>query len=162
MAFAFSAADFDTIAEALGVPVQRDGTLVRYELTHAASGRTLALEITPEVGLPDSGDGVPATLALVSVYATNSFLQLQGCTGFVASEELGEVIFFAKSGPGDGRGATSGLVVEREAGSSLYANVTDRLLSADFTQLPPEVMMSAVALSLSESLFDEESGFGKG
>ncbi|MEM9996306.1 MAG: hypothetical protein AAF809_01295 [Bacteroidota bacterium] len=157
MAFAFSAADFDTIAEALGVPVQRDGTLVRYELTHAASGRTLALEITPEVGLPDSGDGVPATLALVSVYATNSFLQLQGCTGFVASEELGEVIFFAKNG-----GATSGLVVEREAGSSLYANVTDRLLSADFTQLPPEVMMSAVALSLSESLFDEESGFGKG
>ncbi|MEL6443369.1 MAG: hypothetical protein AAF089_08135 [Bacteroidota bacterium] len=159
MAFAFSATDFDRIAEALGVPVQRDGSLVRYELTHAASGRTLALEITPEVAVPDGHNGRMTTMALVSVYATNSFLQLQDCTGFVASEELGEVIFFSKMGAPNG--ATSGLVVEREAGSSLYANVADRLLLADFTQLPPEVMMSAVALSLSETLFDEESGFGK-
>lgn len=160
MAFAFSATDFDRIAEALGVPVQRDGSLIRYELTHAASGRTLALEITPEVAVPDGHNGNMTSMALVSVYATNSFLQLQGCTGFVASEELGEVIFFSKTGAPNG--ATSGLVVEREAGSSLYANVADRLLSADFTQLPPEVMMSAVALSLSETLFDEESGYGKG
>ncbi|MEL7360968.1 MAG: hypothetical protein AAFN13_02755 [Bacteroidota bacterium] len=159
MAFAFSATDFDRIAEALGVPVQRDGSLIRYELTHAASGRTLALEITPEVAVPDGHNGSMTTMALVSVYATNSFLQLQDCTGFVASEELGEVIFFSKMGAPNG--ATSGLVVEREAGSSLYANVADRLLLADFTQLPPEVMMSAVALSLSETLFDEESGFGK-
>jgi len=87
---------------------------------------------------------------LISTYAANSFLQLHGCTGFIASEELGEVIFFAKQ-----RGSTNGLVIEREAGCSLYASVDDRLLSADFTQLPPEVMMSSVALSMTETLFND-------
>ena len=56
----------------------------------------------------------------------------------------------AKSG-----GSTSGLVVEREAACSLYANVDDRLLSTDFTQLPPEMIMSSVALSMGETLFGD-------
>ena len=63
-----------------------------------------------------------------------------------------EVIFFAKQG-----GKTCGLVVEREAGSSLYANVDDRLLSTDFTRLPPEMIMSSVALSMTDSLFNDLS-----
>ena len=84
------------------------------------------------------------------MYAASSFLQLQGCTGFIASQELGEVIFFARQG-----GVTNGLVVEREAGCSLYANVDDRLLSTDFTQLPPEMIMSSVALSMTESIFSD-------
>ena len=84
-----------------------------------------------------------------------AFLQLHGCTGYLSSEELGEVIFFAR----DGRRA-AGLVVERGAGASLYANVSEALLSTDFTQLPPEVMMAAVALSMSESLFEGDEGKG--
>ena len=59
------------------------------------------------------------------------------------------MIFFAREG-----GRVDGLVVERQAGCSLYANVSEKLLSADFTRLPPEVMMSAVALSMSEPLFE--------
>ncbi len=147
MAFSFSDADLDRLAAALGVSAEREGGLVRFSLTHAPSGRRLALEIAPEVMLPDGLDA--DTTALVSVYGTNAFLQMQGCTGFVASEELGEVIFFARQG-----GRVSGLVVERQAGCSLYANVSEKLLSADFTQLPPEIMMSAVALSMSEPLFE--------
>lgn len=91
-----------------------------------------------------------ASSTLVSVYAPASFLQLQDCTGFIASEDLGEVIFFARR-----NGTTNGLVVEREVGCSLYANVDERLLSADFTQLPPELIMSSVALSMTETLFSD-------
>lgn len=147
MAFSFSDTDLDRIGAALGVSAEREGGTVRYSLAHAPSGRRLALEVTPEVTLPDGVDA--DTTALVSVYGTNAFLQLQGCTGFVESEELGEVIFFARQ-----NGRVSGLTVERQAGCSLYANVSEKLLSADFTQLPPEIMMSAVALSMSEALFD--------
>ena len=82
----------------------------------------------------------------------NSFLQLHGVTGILASAELGEVIFFARR-----TGTTSGLVVEKAAGCSLYANVNDQLLASDFTKLPAEVMMSAVALSMSETLFGDLS-----
>lgn len=142
-----TAADLARIAAALGVEPEHEGGTVHFALVHAASGRRLAVEVMPEVTLPE-GAGDAAT-ALVSVYGTNAFLQLQGVTGVVASEELGEVIFFAREG-----GRVAGLVVEREAGCSLYANVSEKLLSADFTRLPPEVMMSAVALSMSEPLFE--------
>ncbi|GIV61002.1 MAG: hypothetical protein KatS3mg043_2091 [Rhodothermaceae bacterium] len=149
MAFAFSDADVERIASVLGVTPKRDGSLVRFELHDAPSGRRLTLEIQMTLALPpELSSTQPANL--VSVYAPSSFLQLQGCTGFLASKELGEVIFVAKHG-----GRTNGLVVEREAGCSLYANVDDRLFSTDFTRLPPEMIMSSVALSMTESLFDD-------
>lgn len=148
MSFEFSDEDFARISSVLGVKTERDGNVIRYRLTDPESGRKLAVEINVNVVLPD--DIADATRTLVSAYAANSFLQLHGCTGFIASEELGEVIFFARQ-----RGSTNGLVVERQAGCSLYASVDDRLLSADFTQLPPEVMMSSVALSMTETLFND-------
>lgn len=149
MPFSFSDEDFDRIGTVLGVQPKREQSLVRYELHDKSSGRRLSLEITRNVRLPeDVREDQPGNL--VSIYAASSFLQLQGCTGFIASQELGEVIFFARRG-----GATNGLVVEREAGCSLYANVDSRLLSADFTQLSPELVMSSVALSMTETLFDD-------
>lgn len=149
MAIIFSDEDFEQIGLVLGVSPKREKSVVRYELKDETSGRRLSLEITVGLDLPDDlRDEQPGNL--VSVYAASSFLQLQGCTGFIASDELGEVIFFARRG-----GLTNGLVIEREAGSSLYANVDSRLLSADFTQLPPELVMSSVALSLAETLSDD-------
>jgi hypothetical protein len=148
MPFSFSDDDLKRISKVLGVEEVRDGGLVRFSLQDEKSGRKLEVEINRDILLPAELGESPVTL--VSVYATNSFLQLHGCTGFIASEELGEVIFFARQ-----RGSTNGLVVERGAGCSLYASVDDRLLSADFTQLPPEVMMSSVALSMTETLFND-------
>lgn len=148
MPFAFTETDFARVAAALDAEPRRDGSIVRFELAHAESGRRLVLEIHPRIGLPEDLGDLPR--GLVSVYGMNAFLQLQGVSGMIASEDLGEVIFFARRG-----GVTGGLVVERGAGCSLYSNVDDRLLESDFTQLPPEVMMSAVALSLSESLFGD-------
>lgn len=149
MPFSFSDEDFDRIGTVLGASPRHENALVRFELEDASSGRRLSLEITRELELPEPvNEDQPGNL--VSIYAASSFLQLQGCTGFIASQELGEVIFFARRG-----GMTNGLVVEREAGCSLYANVDQRLLSADFTQLAPELVMSSVALSMTETLFDD-------
>ena len=149
MSFSFSNDDFDRIAEVLGVKAKKEEGVVRFELQNESNGRKLALEIHPNLALSDSITE-DETTNLVSVYSQSSFLQLQRCTGFIASEELGEVIFFARNA-----GATNGLVVEREVGCSLYANVDDRLLSTDFTQLPPELIMSSVVLSMTETLFND-------
>ncbi len=149
MAFTFSDEDLSRIATVLNVEATRDGNAFRFDLRDVNSGRSLALEIRPHIDVPSGvADDEPSNI--VSVYAASSFLQLQNCTGYIASQELGEVIFFARVS-----GMTNGLVIEREAGCSLYANVDDRLLSADFTQLPPELIMSSVALSMSDSLFDD-------
>lgn len=149
MAFSFSDADLERIGNVLGVQAKQERNAARFELHDEVSGRRIALEIIRSLELPSSvADHQPGNL--VSVYAASSFLQLQGCTGVIASQELGEVIFFARRG-----GLTNGLVVEREAGCSLYANVDDRLLTTDFTRLPPELIMSCVALSMSETLFND-------
>lgn len=146
MAFSFSQADIERIESVLGVKAKMDGTTARFGLEHKKSGRAITLEIHAHVDVPGTDD--PGNL--ISVYAASSFLQLQQCTGFIASKELGEVIFVAHSGD-----SANGLVVEREAGCSVYANVDKDYLSMDFTQLPPELIMSSVALSMAENLFDD-------
>ena len=148
MPFTFSDADIERLAAALGTEPQRDGALVRFDLADEKSGRHLVLELQPSVDLPAALADAPT--GLVSVYGMNAFLQLQGLTGYIASEELGEAIFFARKND-----VTNGLVVERGAGCSLYANVDDRLLQTDFTQLPAEIVMSSVALSMTETLFGD-------
>lgn len=149
MAFTLSQDDLQRIADVLGVEPKFEGTATRFELKNESSGRHLSLEIHLDLPAPEAV-GENGKTMLVSVYSPSSFLQLQACTGFIASEELGEVIFFARKD-----GTTNGLVIEREVGCSLYANVDDRLLSTDFTQLAPELIMSSVALSMTESLFND-------
>jgi hypothetical protein len=147
MPFSFSDADLDRIGAVLGVEPQHDGGTARYELFDEESGRSLTLQIRRQLPVPEGLEDQPDNL--LTVYAPSSFLQLPSCTGFIVSEELGEVIFFAK------RDATvNGLVVERTAGCSIYANVDERLLSTDFTKLPPELTMMSLALSLAETFFD--------
>jgi hypothetical protein len=149
MPFSFADTDVERIATVLGAIPKYDGDLVRIELSDEESGRTLSLEILRKLALPAALlKDQPANL--VSVYTAGSFLQLQSCTGYIASDELGEVIFVARRS-----GSTSGLVVERLAGASLFANVNERLLSTDFDKLPPEMIMSSVALSLAETLFND-------
>src|SRR5690625_6295048 len=105
MAFSFSEADLKRISNVLGVSPKTDGGLTRFELKDEASGRHLALEILNGVELPEGVEEAGSTL--VSVYAPASFLQLQDCTGFIASEGLGEDIFFIRS-----KGASRRLVHE--------------------------------------------------
>ena len=52
-------------------------------------------------------------------------------------------------------GKISGLIVEKEGACSLYSNVDRGMLSGDFTKLGPEVMLSGIALSLTELMLDE-------
>lgn len=149
MAFLFSDSDIERIETVLGVKSKSDGKVARFELKNEETGRRITLEIYRSLPVPDEIEESGSS-NLISVYATSSFLQLLGCTGFLASKELGEVIFVARSGHG-----ANGLVVERDVGCSLYANVDMRLLSTDFTKLPPELIMSSVALSVTEDLFDD-------
>ena len=66
------------------------------------------------------------------------------------SESLGEVIFI-----GENQGRVSGLIVEKGAGCSMYSNLDSSVLSGDFTQMAPEVMMSGIALSVAEHLIPD-------
>jgi len=142
----FTPENLEEISRVLGAEPKQTGKVYRFSLTD--NEIKLALEI--HLGLET--DGIRTNI--VSVYSHNVFLQLHNCTGFIASDTLQQVTFFGKLG-----GQTTGLIVERSGAVNMYSNVSDTLLQADFTKLPPEIMMCSVALSLTESLDFEGFSF---
>ena len=141
MSFKFTKNDITKIAKTLGVTPQEEGNQIRLVLHNKDAGRQLALEIFNQVPIGNT------TGNLVSVYTDNAHLQLHFCHGYVVSDMLGEVTFVGENGD-----RLSGLTIEKQAACSLYANVDKKLLSGDFTKLGPEVMLSGIALSLTEHL----------
>lgn len=139
--FKFTENDIDIITKVLGVePVKRVDNF-RFVLENPKEKRRLSLEIYPDIPIgTDQGN-------LISVYTMNTHMQLHFCTGYAPSESLGEVIFI-----GEHQDRLSGIIVEKEAGCSFYANVQKHILSGDFTQLAPEIMLSGIALSVAEHL----------
>ncbi len=144
MALVFKPSDIDKVGKALGVTPAKKGSVYRFELAGKEPSRRLSLEIYPGIAIGRERGN------LVSVYTPSTHLQLHFCSAYVVSELLGEVTFVGEQG-----GKLSGLIVEKEGGCSLYANVNRSLLSGDFTQLGPEVMLSGIALSLTDSVLDE-------
>ena len=144
MAFGFKESDFRKVGKVLGVSAKHKGNNVRFELGKKDSQRSLTLEIYSNIAIGKHRGN------LISVYTPSAYLQLHFCSGFVVSEMLKEVTFISEQ-----EGKLSGLIVEREGGCSLYSNVDREILSGDFTQLGPEVMLSGIALSLTETLLPD-------
>jgi hypothetical protein len=138
----FTETNIEEIGNVLGTAGKQNGKVFRFSVEpESEEGTKTVLEV--HVGLDVEG----IATNIVSVYAHNAFLQLHNCTAFIPSDTLRQITFFGKMG-----GQTSGLILERNGAVSLYANVEDALLNSDFTHLPPEIMMSTVALSLTESV----------
>ena len=117
----------------------------RIKISNQSEKRVLILEVYPEILLGK------ARGMLVVVYTGNSHLQIHNCSGYVVSEELGEVTFVNETAEN-----ISGLVVEQGASCSLYSGIDRSLISSDFTRLGVEVMLSGVALSLAEEIIDQD------
>jgi len=148
MVHEFSLQNLDLIGRTLGVESKLNGNVYRFELQDEDKTRKLALEIIPDLWIEGRSTN------LISVYSHNTFLQLHNCIGFVSSDILNQVTFFGKTD-----NTTSGLIIEKEAGCSYYANVDDTILKGDFTKLPTELMMCSVALSLTDSIDFEGFSF---
>jgi hypothetical protein len=144
MKFKFTDQKISEIEQVLETKFTKRGDQYRAILENQEQNRKLTLEIYSEISI-----GVK-TGNLVSVFTPSAHTQLHFCTGFVASDVLGEVVFIGEHG-----GHVSGIIVEKAAACSIYSNVDSALLSTDFTKLGPEVMVSGVALSLAEHLLDE-------
>lgn len=144
MSFVFKPSDTKKIGKLLGVTPRVSGAMQRFEMGEKEGRYRLALELYPNIRIGNRRGN------LVSVYTETAHLQLHFCSGYVISQMLGEVTFI-----GECEGRLSGLIVEKQGGCSLYANVDRSLLSGDFTQLGPEVMLSGIALSLTDAILDE-------
>jgi hypothetical protein len=140
----FEKSQVDEIAKIIGADqIEWETDHYRLKVVAEQAKRMLVLEVYPETTLGKKKG------SMIVVYAGGAHLQLHNCSGFVLSDELGEVTFVAES-----EGYISGLVVEKEAACSLYSNIARDLISSDFTKLGVEVMLSGVALSLAEDVME--------
>jgi hypothetical protein len=143
MAFTFKPSDIRKLEKLFGIDARDTGQNIRFEIAPEDPVRKLALEIYPSIPIGRKRG------SLVSVYTVNAHLQLHFCSGYVLSDVLGEVTFV-----GEHNGKLAGLIVEKEGGCSLFANVDRSIVSGDFTRLGPEVMLSGVALSLTDDILE--------
>jgi hypothetical protein len=146
MKFKFTDARIAEIEKVLNTKFAKRSNQYRALLQDKEQGRRLTLEIYPDIAI-GTGKG-----NLVNVFTPSAHVQLHFCTGFVASDVLGEVVFI-----GENAGRLSGIIVEKAAACSVYSNVDSSLLTGDFTKLGPEVMLSGIALSLAEHLLENKS-----
>lgn len=145
MNFKFSDKQFKEIENVLNSKFSKRGNQYRTVLSNEEGSRKLTLEIYTDTAIgKEKGN-------LISVFTSSAHAQLHFCTGYVASDMLGEVTFI-----GEHNGHLSGIIIEKDAAFSIYSNVDNKLLTEDFTKLGPEVMLSGIALSLAEHLISED------
>ncbi len=141
--FVFTKDHIAKIGKVLEIDVHDKSTHFRFELKNTAKNTDLNFELYSNVPIGNETGNV------LTIYSLHGIHQLQFCTGFIASELLGEVTFISEEGD-----KVSAAIIEKEGGYSFYANVSKSLLRSDFTKLGPEVMMSGLALSIIEPVLD--------
>jgi hypothetical protein len=149
MGFVFKPSDIKKLEKLFGVSARGKGSNYRFEIAPGDVLRKLALEIYPQIPIGHEKGN------LISVYTQSAHMQLHFCSGYVISEMLGEVTFV-----GEHDGKLAGLIVEKQGGCSFFANVDRSLVSGDFTTLGPEVMLSGIALSLTDTILDTDQASG--
>ncbi|MEI7484746.1 MAG: hypothetical protein WCK13_08550 [Ignavibacteriota bacterium] len=120
-----------------------DVKLIKNEISYSftITNPKLKNSIALDIFLDADGDN------LVSVYSENSHLQLQSCRYCIICKMLEEIIFYTENGD-----MVSGLIISKQGDCSLYSNVDKKTLSSDFLNLNSEKLLSAVALSVIESI----------
>lgn len=124
-----------------------------FETKFASEGASYSMQLKNEKDnskihidiIPETDEGNENSF-LISVYTNNCHLQLQSCNKFIVSKMLEEAIFVSEAGD-----KISGLIISRQGDCALYSNVDKKLLSSDFGELNSEKLLSAVALSVTES-----------
>lgn len=145
MKFKFTDDVFLEIEKVLETKFKKRENQYRAVLLNEEENRKLIIEIYPDISIGENQGN------LISIFSGNAHIQLHFCTGFVASDVLGEVTFF-----GQNQSRLSGVIIEKQAACSSFNNVDTSLLSGDFTKLAPEVMLSGIALSLTEPLLEKD------
>lgn len=145
MNYQFSKKDIAKIAKTLATEEpKKEGNLFRFIINDYISGRKITLEIYPELMIGSRKGN------LIQVFSPVGLNQLHHCTNFIASEELGEVIFFAEE-----KEKLTGFILSKDAGLTCYTNVDKDILSKDPFKLAGEVLGCAIQLGLTEHKLQE-------
>jgi len=143
MGFEFSDKDVEIISQILMKKPDKFDNSWTWNLADPDGIRPLIVSIYNSVDLDSSSKG-----SLISVQSRHGYYELHDCR-YILPFEPDEVIFLAKNDK-----KLSCLVIGRHSTCSLFSNIDRTLLNRDFSELDSAVLLSAMQLSITDSLID--------
>lgn len=144
MSYRFSDKDFHTIGEILGVQGTNDSNTAVWKMINPESRQAQIISIHNSVTYPNGEVG-----SAIIVQTKHGYFELHQCTGYITFEP-DEVIFITEHNQ-----FVSGMVLGKHCTCSMFSPIQKSALSANFTELDPALIMSAMQLSLAEQLLEQ-------
>jgi hypothetical protein len=137
----FSQHDIDAMARLLDIVPERQDSAWIWQMSNEQSGQSQTVILHESVDFGEDETGY-----LISVQTLHGYFELHGCTHFMLFEP-DEVIFFRVDTQ-----TVSSLVIGKHCTCSMFAPIKRELLRMDPEQLDPAVLMSAMQMSIAESI----------
>jgi len=144
MEYKFKEEDIKTISKVLNASCSVHEKSWTLQLSNPEAKQSLVLSIYNEVQLGHKFIG-----SLISVQTLHGYFELHDCIGYVTFEP-DEIIFVQSSGEN-----VSCMIIGKQCTCSLFTNIRKEILKTDFNSLDPAVLLSAMQLSLTESILSE-------
>lgn len=140
----FTEEDIKKISTILGKEPNAYGQSWTWNLRNAETHQAVSLTLYSNVEFPGEESG-----SLVSVQTLHGYFELHNCTSYMTFEP-DEVIFVMEE-----CGKVSCLIISRLGACSMFSNIRREILNADFTSLDAPLLLSAMQLSITESLLEQ-------
>ena len=141
MSYTFTKEDIKSISKILECEPQEFESSWSWQITNENAVQPLFLSVHNNVQLSKQSTG-----SLISVQTRYGYFELHDCIAFLLFEP-DEVIFVQSC-----NNKVTSMIVGKSGNCSLYTNIDKDNLNADFSDLDPAVLLSAMQLSLAESV----------
>ncbi len=141
MEFRFTSSDISSIENILGNTSSIQDNSWSWSLKSLETKQVLIFTIYNSAKLNSERTGV-----LISIQTQYGYFELHDCNAFLIFEP-DEVIFVNSQ-----EDKLSSLVIGKSATCSLFSNIDKSILNTDFSLLDPAVLLSAMQLSITESI----------
>jgi len=139
MSFKITNDNIDKLAKVLGVELNSSEDGWTWKMSNPINNQALICTIYNNAGLGEDKTGV-----LISCQTKHGYFELHDCNGFMVFEP-DEVIFINAN-----EKFVSSITIGKESTCSMFSNIDRSILGADFSELDPAVLLSAMQLSLAE------------
>lgn len=140
MGVIFQKQDIDKISDILGVKPKTNDNSHTWKLIDKTNNKPLVFTLYNKVEF-EEGAG-----SLVSVQTQHGYYELHDCTTFLFFEP-DEIIFVNYN-----EKYLSSLIVGSNCSVNLFSNIKREIINADFSNLDPALLLSAMQLSITENV----------
>ena len=141
MSYIFTDIDVNKVCETLGTKPQEFERGWTWKLLNKETGQQLIFSVISDI---DTGDAEKGNL--VTVQTQHGYFELHNFNMFMTFEP-DEIIFIFNS-----EDKLSSLIIGKQCTCSMFTNINRDILNHDFSELDPPLLLSAMQLSIAESV----------